>query len=462
MAGRGTAGDAIRSRITKRSVEAVQPIEGKDVLLFDTQIADFAVRVTPEGSRIYLLQYEVAGRKRRYRIGKHGEMTAEEARERARRFRVQVSNGHDPFAEREEDRAIRDVAALGERYMTEHALVHKRASSAAEDRRNLDNHIVPLLGHLKASAVTAEDVARMVRGIAAGDTARDQKTEHGRRIVKGGKIAANRARALLSTMMNLAETWGYRSRNSNPCGGVRRFLEEKRQRFRTGDELARLGRTLAAAETEGLDRPAGENRPARKVNENPATIAAIRLLLFTGCRLSEIRTLKWSHVDTGRAMLNLPISKTGAEPVFLSAPALQVLAGLKRPEDATDAFVFPALGQRRRVPSRCGRSSNDKTRSRRVNPPRRERSTITRDMSARMAQLLRWGNDRARGVAARQACRRREFPKMTIDAIVSAAPMWTTRRRLPTPASRTGLASLDTCRDCGYPVSHGKRGIRMA
>jgi integrase len=349
----------MRGRITRRSVEAVQPVEGKDVLLFDTEIAGFAVRVTPEGSRIYLLQYEVAGRKRRYRIGKHGEMTAEEARERARRLKVQVSDGLDPFAEREKDRVIPDVAALGERYMAEHALVHKRASSAAEDRRNLDNHIVPLLGHLKASAVTAEDVARMVRSIAAGDTARDEKTEHGRRIVKGGKIAANRTRALLSTMLNLAETWGYRPRNSNPCASARRFLEEKRQRFLTGDELARLGRTIAAAESEGLDRAAGENRPARKVRENPATIAAIRLLLFTGCRLSEIRTLKWSHVDTERAMLNLPTSKTGAKPVFLSAPALQVLAGLRRPEDGTDAFVFSALRQRRRGEPKAARPIED-------------------------------------------------------------------------------------------------------
>jgi integrase len=160
-------------------------------------------------------------------------------------------------------------------------------------------------------------------------------------------------------MMNLAETWGYRSRNSNPCGGARRFLEEKRQRFLTGDEQARLGHTLAAAETEGLDRPAGENRPARKVKENPATIAAIRLLLFTGCRLSEIRTLKWSHVDTERAMLNLPTSKTGAKPVFLSAPALQVLAALKRPEDDTDAFVFPALRQRRRGEPKAARPIED-------------------------------------------------------------------------------------------------------
>jgi hypothetical protein len=68
--------------------------------------------------------------------------------------------------------------------------------------------------------------ARTVLSIAAGDTARDEKTEHGRRVVKGGKIAANRARVLLSTMINLVETWDYRPRNSNPSGGAKRFLKE--------------------------------------------------------------------------------------------------------------------------------------------------------------------------------------------------------------------------------------------
>jgi integrase len=323
----------LRGKITKRSVEAVQPVAGKDVLLFDTEITGFAAKVTSEGSRIYLLQYEHAGRKRRYRIGRHGELTAEQARDRARRLRLQIADGIDPFAERARDRAIPNVSALGERYMTEHAAIHKRASSAAEDRRNFDNHIVPLLGHLRTSAVTSEDVARMVRGIAAGDTARDEKTEHGRRIVRGGKIAANRARALLSTMMNMAQSWGYRPRGSNPCPGARRFAEERRQRFLTGDELARLGQALAAAERDGA--------------ESPAAITALRLLLFTGCRLSEVRTLKWSYVDLDRAMLNLPTSKTGAKPVFLSAPALQALAALDRPEGGADGYVFPASRRRR-------------------------------------------------------------------------------------------------------------------
>ena len=326
-------------RITKRSVEALQPKSGKDVYLFDAEIAGFAVKCTPEGSCIYLLQYEVAGRKRRYRIGRHGELTAEEARDRARRLRVQVSDGVDVFAERQRQRAIPTVAELGECYMVEHAAVHKRPSSAAEDRRNLDNHIKPLLGHLRVSAITEEDVARMVRGVASGATARNEKTERGRSIVKGGETMANRTRALFSTMMSLAERKGYRPRGSNPCADVQRFEEAKRERFLTGDEQA----------THGQAHPANQHAGT----EPPAVEAALRLLMFTGCRLSEIRTLKWSFVDIDRAMLNLPTSKSGAKTVFLSAPALQVLSEFCRPDDGADAYLFPA----RRRPRRSSRKS---------------------------------------------------------------------------------------------------------
>lgn len=332
----------MRAKISKRSVDALQPAPGKDVLMFDTEIAGFAVKITPSGGRTYLLQYEIAGRKRRYRIGRHGELTADEARVRARRLRVRIADGVDPFADRLRDRAIPDVAALGARYMAEHASVHKRPSSAAEDRRNLANHIAPLLGELKTSAVTPEDVARMVRSIAAGETARDEKTgKHGRRIVRGGRGAANRTLALFSKMMSLAEEWGHRPRGSNPCAGVKHFAENKRQRFLSGDELARLGQALAAAELAGL--------------ETPAVLAALRLLLFTGCRLAEIRTLRWSYLDLDRAIINLPTSKTGPKTVYLPAPALQVLTGLDRPPPGADAFVFPG----RRARPRPGDTGSD-------------------------------------------------------------------------------------------------------
>ncbi len=70
----------------------------------------------------------------------------------------------------------------------------------------------------------------------------------------------------------------------------------------------------------------------------PATAAAaIRLLLLTGCRKSEILSLRWEFVDFDRGCLSLPDSKTGARTIPLAAPALEIFAGLPR----TSEWVLP-------------------------------------------------------------------------------------------------------------------------
>lgn len=58
--------------------------------------------------------------------------------------------------------------------------------------------------------------------------------------------------------------------------------------------------------------------------------AALRLLLFTGARLSEILNLEWAHYDVGRGLLLLPDSTTGEKTIVLNAPAVAVLAELPR------------------------------------------------------------------------------------------------------------------------------------
>ena len=70
---------------------------------------------------------------------------------------------------------------------------------------------------------------------------------------------------------------------------------------------------------------------------NPFAAAALRLLLFTGCRLREILNLRWEHVDLERGLLLLPDSKTGRKTIILNAPALTVLNGLER----VGPFVVP-------------------------------------------------------------------------------------------------------------------------
>jgi integrase len=59
-------------------------------------------------------------------------------------------------------------------------------------------------------------------------------------------------------------------------------------------------------------------------------VAAVRLLILTGARLQEVLHARWDQIDTSRAILFLSDSKTGRKPVYLSAPALEVLADLPR------------------------------------------------------------------------------------------------------------------------------------
>jgi integrase len=66
-------------------------------------------------------------------------------------------------------------------------------------------------------------------------------------------------------------------------------------------------------------------------------VAAIKLLIFTGARLSEVLGLRWEWIDFERAEARLPDSKTGAKTLHLPAPALAVLAEL--PREAGNPFV---------------------------------------------------------------------------------------------------------------------------
>ena len=64
--------------------------------------------------------------------------------------------------------------------------------------------------------------------------------------------------------------------------------------------------------------------------ESIYAIAAFRLLLLTGCRLSEIQPLEWRYVDLEQKEFRLPDSKTGAKTVHLGDAAVALLGALPR------------------------------------------------------------------------------------------------------------------------------------
>jgi integrase len=307
---------------------------GDEVFAWDDDLPGFGIRVKPSGHKSFLIQYREGRRTRRVTLGACTVFRLEEARERARRMLVAAKDGKGPAAERDAARTALTVRELSERYLTEHAAERKTPRSLAEDRRNIDNHVVPLLGRLLVKDVSRTDIERFMIRVRAGATACDEKIgPRARRIVRGGPIAANRCYALLSKMMNLAERWGIRPDGSNPCRHVERNRERRRERFLSAGELGRLGKTLAEAE--------------HTATESASVIAAIRLLIFTGARRSEILTARWEHFDEENRCLRLPDSKTGAKVLHLNPPALEVLASL--PRDGNSPWIVRARDPNRSI-----------------------------------------------------------------------------------------------------------------
>ncbi len=285
------------AKITKRYIEQLKPT-GSDLVVWDDGLPGFGLRMKPSGYASFIVQYRNRlGRSRRITLGSVQVVTPKAARGKAKELLEKARLGCDPKDERDLEKGSLTVSELSDIYLKRHANTKKKASSAAEDKRNLKNHVRSRLGSRKVLEISRSDIVKL---------------HHDMRKTPG---AANRVLSLLSKIFNLAERWGYRTDGTNPCRHVERYPERKMERFLSQHELASLGAVMARAE--------------KNKTENEFVIAAIRLLILTGARVSEILGLKWSDVDFEKSVLRLPDSKTGAKVIYLSAPALEVLSNLE-------------------------------------------------------------------------------------------------------------------------------------
>jgi integrase len=254
----------------------------------------------------------MTGVSRRVTIGQHGRLTADQARTEAKIQLGRVARGDDPAAEKANARDGISFSAFTERYLSDHAETKKKPSSVRMDRINLQKHILPILGRKRLDTLGRADMVRIHQSM---------------RDTPG---AANRCLALLSKMMNLAEQWGERPDGSNPCRHVEKYRENKRNRFLLAAELARLGAACQRCEQDGTI--------------SPSFLALVRLLIFTGARLSEIQKAQWNWVDFESGVLRLPDSKSGAKTIMLPALALDVLTRLARLDG--NPYIITGKGSR--------------------------------------------------------------------------------------------------------------------
>lgn len=300
--------------------------------LLDTLSRGLSLRVFPTGRASWTFRYRPkdGGARRRISLGEYPTVGIAEARRRADRVRGDVSGGGDPQGDRGARRKAPTLSELIDRYLAEEVAPKKKPRTIELYTHYLRGLVGPALGSKKAHEITPGAVDHLHRRLGI-------KTP----------VTANRAVVALSGVYAFAARRRLLADGTNPARGIEKFPERRRERYLSSDELGRLGEVLRAGETEvgkggGLAWPRPQDKVSSKHDrkqENRKTqlsvhaTAAIRLLLFTGCRLREILQLRWAEIDFERGLLLLPDSKTGPKTVVLNAPALQVLVAVPRIKD---------------------------------------------------------------------------------------------------------------------------------
>ena len=265
---------------------------------YSETLPGFGVRVKPTGVRSYIVQYRTRedGTSKRMTVGQHGpRLTFEQAKKRARELLADAGRGQDLVSERRSKRQAPTLKDLSSEYLEKYATPKKRPKSVRDDRAMLQNIVLPKLGTQKVAAVGRREIEAMHASL------------------QDRPYQANRVLALLSKMFNLAVEWHWRT--GNPVKGIKRYDEEKRDRWLRDDELQRLCDILDA-------------------HPNQRAANAVRLQLLTGARMGEVLSAKKADFDLQRGVWRKPSHQTKqkrTEHLPLSAQSVVV-----REEIATD------------------------------------------------------------------------------------------------------------------------------
>lgn len=293
-------------KLTKRIVEGALPDSAKRVVIWDTEITGFCVRIYPSGKRTYFLQYR--NRKRethKIKIGVHGSITTELARQKAIELSLNIGAGEDPSIKHKvvAGNTGQSMQDLANKYLSLHAGPKKASKSYTEDVAKLKNIILKRYASLRVDAISTLDLQKLNSDL--------QTTP----------IQANRTMALLSKMFNLAVQWGWRS--DNPVMGVGKYKEQKRYRWLNDEESQRL---FSALDT----------------YHNQSVANAIRLLVLTGARKTELLSATWDQFDLEKGVWTKQAHSTKQrkmEHVPISSVVLEILKKMK--EQADSPFLFP-------------------------------------------------------------------------------------------------------------------------
>lgn len=295
-----------RIRLNKTAIDQLEiPTKGRKYF-YDLEVPNLAVCVTDKGAKTWYRCGRVNGRPQRYRIGPVELLTPQQAREECRRLNGEVAARRDPMADRRKKREEMTVQELFDWVLKHHSRPTKKTWE--RDQKEYDQKLSHWASRRISSLTTAE-----IR-------------EHHTKLTEiKGKFAANKMRELLRLMYSIAEKNGWL--DHNPVNAVPRAKVQSRERFLSGEELAKWFQAVAKLQRE-------------------TTRDFLLMALFSGARRSNVCAMKWSAIDFERKVWTIPgINFKNGEPqqIVLVDQAIAILE--RRKESSQSQWVFPGGGR---------------------------------------------------------------------------------------------------------------------
>lgn len=296
-----------RIAFTKVRIDRLPRPESGRPIVYDSHTPGFAVRLTPNGVRTFVLYRKIGGRPQIITIGRFPTISVKQARQIAEEMNGAIAHGDNPQEVKREKREELTLGDLFDDYKKKHGQVHLRPVTLKEYEGLYDRSLKPWANR-KLSEITRRDVQNL-----------HMQTGRNR-----GPYSANRLLALVHLLFNQA---GYRE-SDNPAKGVRRFHEVKRKRFLQPDELPLLFQAMNA-------------------DPDSAIRDYVLLSLLTGARKGNVLTAKWVEIDLDAATWTIPGDKAkGHEPMEIPLHEEAVTLLEARKELVGDSpFVFPGPGK---------------------------------------------------------------------------------------------------------------------
>jgi integrase len=325
------------THLTKRAVDALKAVGGKETLYWDDELLGFGLRVMPSGAKAWVIQYRNQhGRTRRMTFGKVGRLTPDEARKEARQRLVTVDRGEDPADARAQARKAVTVAQLCDEYL-EAGKGRIKASTMAVDKSRIGRHVNPLLGNRAVASLTAADMDKFLRDVMAGRSVKEAPKPPGKKVKRprggvatGGPAVAARTLGMLGTILERAVRDGILAKN--PVRGIKRPKDQETKPAFSFEKVETLGAALRDEAEKNADTESKESEVGRR---------AIRALLLTGFRRMEGLQLTWEVIDAQARCVRFADTKSGKQVRVVGRSALDHFASFKPKNAKPSDFVFP-------------------------------------------------------------------------------------------------------------------------